>query len=166
MSLKGSATQKQNLRGSINKLVELRGYSAYEIALIYGYKGTEEEWLASLKGEKPIKGIDYFTPEDVRYIVNEVAKNAASARIGNVTLLASNWVGTDSLYSQVVTVEGVTENSQVDLTPSVEQLAIFYDKDLTFVTENEDGVVTVYVIGQKPENDYNIQVTITEVEYE
>ena len=49
------------------------------------------------------------------------------------------------------------------MTPSVEQLVIFYEKDLTFVTENEGGVVTVYAIGQKPTNDYTIQVTITEV---
>ena len=62
-----------------------------------------------------------------------------------------------------MTISGVTENSQVDLTPSVEQLVVFYEKDLTFVTENEDGVVTVYAIGQKPTNDYTVQVTITEV---
>ena len=41
--------------------------------------------------------------------------------------------------------------------------AIFHDKDLAFVTENEDGVVTVYSIGDKPTNDYTIQVSITEV---
>lgn len=87
----------------------------------------------------------------------------AKAKIGEVTLLASKWVGENNLYSQVVEIEGVTEYSQVDLTPDVEQLAVFYNKDITFVTENEDGVVTVYVIGQKPENDYTIQVTITEV---
>ena len=87
-----------------------------------------------------------------------------TARIANVELLAANWIGTSSPYSQVVEIEGVTENSQVDLTPSIEQLIIFYDKDLGFVTENEDGVVTVYAIGQKPENDYTIQVTITEVD--
>lgn len=86
------------------------------------------------------------------------------ARIANVDLLAANWVGATSPYSQVVSVEGVTEFSQVDLTPSIEQLVIFYEKDLGFVTENEDGIVTVYAIGQKPENDYTIQVTITEVE--
>lgn len=86
-----------------------------------------------------------------------------SPTIGYATLLNSKWVGDASPYSQVVNIEGVTVNSQVDLTPSVEQLAIFYDKDLAFVTENEDGVVTVYAIGQKPENDYTIQVTITEV---
>ena len=87
----------------------------------------------------------------------------AIARIKWVELPASAWKGSGNLYSQVVEIEGVTENSQVDLTPSVEQLAIFYEKDLTFVTENEDGVVTVYAIGQKPTNDYTIQVTITEV---
>lgn len=90
--------------------------------------------------------------------------NVKTAKIGEVTLLASAWVGADNLYSQVVNVAGATANSQVDLTPSVQQLAIFYNKDISFVTENEGGVVTVYVIGQKPTNDYTMQVTITEVE--
>lgn len=88
------------------------------------------------------------------------------ARIGEVTLLASGWVGDTNPYSQIVNIEGVTENSQVDLTPSVEQLMAFYEKDLAFVTENDGGVVTVYAIGQKPQNDYTIQVTITEVQNE
>lgn len=87
-----------------------------------------------------------------------------TARIAYVDLLSANWVGSASPYSQVVEIDGVTENSQVDLTPSIEQLVIFHEKDLGFVTENEDGVVTVYAIGQRPENDYTIQVTITEVE--
>ena len=85
-------------------------------------------------------------------------------RIAYVDLLAANWIGDSSPYYQVVEIEGVTENSQVDLTPSIEQLVIFYEKDLGFVTENDNGVVTVYAIGQKPENDYTIQVTITEVD--
>lgn len=89
--------------------------------------------------------------------------SAALPSIGEVTLLANNWKGKNNLYSQIVNINGVTENSQVDLTPSVEQLLVFYEKDLTFVSENEDGVVTVYAIGQKPMNDYTIQVTITEV---
>jgi len=86
-----------------------------------------------------------------------------SAKISNVELLSANWMGDASPYYQVVDVEGATPCSQVDLTPSIEQLNIFYEKDLSFVTENEDGIVTVYAIGQKPENDYTIQVTITEV---
>ena len=87
-----------------------------------------------------------------------------AARIANIVLLADAWVGTASPYSQVVAVSGVTANTQVDLTPSVEQLAVFHNKDLAFVTENEGGVVTVYAVGQKPTNDYTIQATLTEVE--
>ena len=91
------------------------------------------------------------------------ASGESPARFGYVTLLSDRWLGDASPFSQVVEVDGVTENSKVDLTPSVEQLAIFHEKDLTLVTENVDGIVTVYAIGQKPENDYTIQATITEV---
>ena len=87
-----------------------------------------------------------------------------SIRIAHVYLPAANWIGDLSPYYQVVEIDGVTENSQVDLTPNIEQLVVFHEKDLGFVTENEDGRVTVYAIGQKPENDYTIQVTITEVD--
>lgn len=85
------------------------------------------------------------------------------SRIADVVLLAANWQGDAHPYSQVVAIDGVTANSQVDLTPSVEQLTVFYEKDVTFVAENEGGVVTVYAIGQKPANDYTIQATVTEV---
>lgn len=88
---------------------------------------------------------------------------AAPARISSVTLRSSAWAGSDSLYSQVVTIDGITEYSKVDLLPSVEQLAIFHDKDVAFVTENEDGIVTVFAIGDKPTQDYTMQISITEV---
>jgi hypothetical protein len=51
----------------------------------------------------------------------------------------------------------------VDLQPNPEQLDIFHEKDLAFVTENEDGVVSIYCVGQVPTNDYIIQATVTEV---
>lgn len=86
------------------------------------------------------------------------------SRTDEVVLLAANWVATEyeNKFAQVVAIDGVTENSQVDLTPSADQLVIFYEKDLALVAENEGGTVTVYAIGQKPTNDYTIQVTITE----
>ena len=93
-------------------------------------------------------------------------KDGSISKVGEVRLAANGWRGEGNLYSQVVYIAGVTADSQVDLTPSIEQLAIFYEKDLAFVTENDGGVVTVYAIGQKPLNDYTIQVTITEVQYE
>ena len=84
--------------------------------------------------------------------------------IASITLPSNAWVGESSPYSQVVSLDGITENSQVNLTPTVEQMAIFYDKDITFHTENDGGTVTVYVIGQRPENDYTISADIVEVE--
>lgn len=89
---------------------------------------------------------------------------APAARLVNVTLSASKWsLVSDNLYSQVVTISEITENSKVDLLPSVDQLAIFHNKDLAFVTENNNGTVTVYAIGDKPTQDYTMQAQITEV---
>lgn len=95
--------------------------------------------------------------------INAKLEQSSASYISYIDLPSSKWQGSDSLYSQVVSIAGVTENSRVDINPSVEQLAVFYQKDITFITENEDGVVTVYCIGQKPANDYTMQVTITEV---
>ena len=84
----------------------------------------------------------------------------------SVTLYADKWQqDADNRYYQVVTVENgkITPNSKVDLQPSAEQITIFYKKDLAFVPENDDGVITVYCIGQTPTNDYTIQATVTEV---
>lgn len=61
MSLTGSASMTNELQGSVESGGEVRGKlsglefiqgkSAYEVAVINGFSGTEEEWLASLKGE-------------------------------------------------------------------------------------------------------------------
>ena len=141
MSLTGNTASGYTIKGKLTGLPEtIRGYSAYEVAVLNGFKGTVAEWLESLK-----------------------AGASSPARIGEVVISAAGWVGESSPYSQVVSIDGVTEKSQVDLTPSVSQLAIFHEKDLAFVTENDGGIVTVYAIGQKPQNDYTIQVTVTEV---
>ena len=106
---------------------------------------------------------------------------------GNVTRIAimqafvnilggeNNWTPEDVLdadgnivgvrYGQVVDVNNanITPNSKVDLQLSSEQMVIFYEKDLAFVAENDNGEVTVYCIGQIPQNDYRMQATVTEI---
>ena len=86
-----------------------------------------------------------------------------STKLTEITLLAANWKGAESPYSQVVEIDEVSVNSMVNLQPSVEQLEIFHDKDIAFTTENDGGVVTVYAIGDKPTGDYTIQATVMEV---
>lgn len=101
---------------------------------------------------------------DAKKYIDSIISGGSSARLTNVTLRASAWkTDADGLHSQVLTINGITEYSKVDLLPSVEQLAIFHNKDVTFVTENEDGVVTVYAIGDKPLLDYTMQAQIMEV---
>lgn len=173
-----------NLEKKVNEVEEKIDNVELEAAISHEWQGTtlvitssSGTSSADLKGEKGDKGdkgadgtvtFEELTAEERQKLLDDLFEmlknNMRAAKIGYVVLLASAWVGEDSLYSQVVNIEGVTENSQVDLTPSIQQLAVFYEKDLSFVTENEDGVVTVFVIGQKPTNDYTIQVTITEVD--
>ena len=84
----------------------------------------------------------------------------------SVTLYADAWrQSDDNRWYQVVMVNNavITPNSKVDLQPNVDQLCVFAEKDLTFVTENEDGVVSVFCVGQVPMNDYTIQAVVTEV---
>lgn len=51
MSLDGTSGAKNVVRGKINGLETIHGYSAYEIAVINGFKGTEEEWLESITND-------------------------------------------------------------------------------------------------------------------
>lgn len=172
-TLSGSLVGQESFKGALKNEV-LRGYSAYQVAVLNGFEGSEQDWLGSLKGENGKSVYQYALEcgyvgteqEFIRHFINVMSENFSSSKISTVTLLADAWIGEESPYSQEVTIVGATENSQVDLTPSVAQLAVFYEKDLAFVTENYNGVVTVYAIGQKPQNDYIIQVTLTEVLYD
>lgn len=96
--------------------------------------------------------------------VNSLATKSVVKKV-KINLPSSAWITEDThLFSQEVSIDGVTSDSQIELQLSAEQIMIFYEKDVTFWAENENGVVTVYCIGQKPANDYEIQATITEVE--
>lgn len=81
-----------------------------------------------------------------------------------VTLKASDWLGDTSPYSQVVAIGDVTPMTKVDLQPTVAQLNDLHVMSIGFFAVNEDGVVTVYAVGNKPAVDFVIQVTLTEVE--
>ena len=103
-----------------------------------------------------------FVTQALLDLSNRIAPSPAS-----ITLYADRWVqGTgETMWHQEIVVANatVTPNSKVDLQPSPEQLCIFHEKDIAFVAENDEGKVTIFCIGQKPMNDYTIQVTVTEV---
>lgn len=146
-----------NAQGRINRISVLV-VSAYDIALKHGFEGTEEEWLESLKATVSDDQI-------AKAVTAYFEKNPVNAgRIRDVQLFADRWVEKEEKhYTQVVSIDGVTEHSQVDPTPTASQVGIFYNKEFILVFENEGGIVTANLIGQKLENDYTIQVTLTEV---
>lgn len=53
----GSLNDGVQLKANLSKEV-LRGYSAYQIAVLNGFNGTEAEWLESLRGEDGAAGKD------------------------------------------------------------------------------------------------------------
>ena len=89
-------------------------------------------------------------------------------RVVDITRYHNLWedeVGEDGVvdsYSQVVDIE-VTANTKVDLQASAALLDIFHEKDIAFVAENVNGVVKVYAIGDKPDEDYTLQAALKEV---
>lgn len=132
------------------------------------------------KGDSPVKGVDYFTPEEIEQIktsILSIVKNIAVPSYAYINILggANNWIAEDvtdasgnkvgTRYGQVVNVNNaaITPQSKVDLQVTSEQMVIFYEKDIAFVTENDGGVITVYSVGSIPENDYKVQVIVTEV---
>lgn len=158
--------QSANLTGTVNSTGTLQANITAE-GVLNGEISSSGTLQGEITAEKTLQGeikaegqfeASMQIPEKVI-----IEKTESASRIGTVTLLASAWVGENNLYHQVVDIEGVTEYSQVDLTPNIEQLVVFYEKDICFVSRNNGGIVTVYVIGQKPTNDYTMQVTITEV---
>lgn len=173
----GFAYRYDVLNGDVNAWKKfLDEYDVYVIGVLANSMErnlTEEELAAyaslhTYRGNTTISN-DASAHMELEYVMDakkyiDSLVQAPPAKLTNVTLLASKWVGSNSLYSQVVTIPGTTEYSKVDLLPSVEQLAIFFNKNVAFVTENEDGVVTVYAIGDKPTLDYTMQAQITEVE--
>jgi hypothetical protein len=140
-----------------------------------GIQGIQGE-----KGYTPKKGVDYFTDDEIVEILKPIRKEIEELAIPSSAYInilggADNWEAEDVKdssgnvigvrYGQTVNVNNavITENSKVDLQITSEQMVIFYQKDLAFVTENDDGVVTVYCVGSIPENDYKIQAIVTEV---
>lgn len=87
----------------------------------------------------------------------------SSIRMCRLDLPLEGWKGAVSPFSQEAALNGITIRSKVDLLPSVEQLEAFRSQELALTTENRDGVLTVFAIGDKPREDLSIQAAVTEV---
>ena len=112
--------------------------------------------MSEIKGTISTKGI-------IKGSISALGATTKPVKVSKITLYADKWEGTESPYSQVVTVPGATTNSMINLSLTIEQANVFYQKDVAFMAENDNGIITIYCVGQKPTRDYEIQATIVEV---
>lgn len=84
-------------------------------------------------------------------------------KLVQLTLPFTNWKGAKSPYSMALTIEGLSNRSRIDLWPSVSNLERLRIMGTGLCTENDSGTVTVYALGNKPDEDITIQASITEV---
>lgn len=84
--------------------------------------------------------------------------------IKQLSLPAASWLGSESPYSQTVTGLGTTANSKVDIQMDATALGVLIDSGTSAIwMENNNGTITAKCIGDKPNADMTVQVTITEV---
>lgn len=147
------------------------------MAITYIYKhrrAKTEEWQASNKvledGEIAIedcgggrRGILIGDGVHTYADLPKIYLHEVMTKTTTITLSAANWTGDTSPYSQQVIIANITEYSKIDLQPTPEVLAYLQDNEITLTTSNNDGVVTVYALGEKPTQDIQIQCTVTEV---
>ena len=134
--------------------IENDGMGSYKRVFLYTSLSDTEVTVS-------ITEADYSTQTlDEVYIPATIAR---TPKLTTVTFPAASWTGDANPWSQVVTVNGVTANSKVDLRATALQVVELQNNDIAFMAENDDGVVTVYALGSKPTVDYTIQAEITEV---
>lgn len=146
----------------------LIGFLTEEEAATAGYtyfvwvndESTTATFSVSKVGELVHKLDAKYLPENIatqEYVRSFLPKSTT------VTIPAANWTGTTNPWSQVVTINGVTANSKVDLQPTATQIVALQNKEITLMLQNDSGVITAWAIGDKPTEDYTMQVLITEV---
>lgn len=100
----------------------------------------------------------------IESIVNDIKTNyQIKPKLTTIDLRTDRWNGSGMVYYQTITVPNVTENSQVDLRPSPEQLQELLINEISLTAANEEGLVTVFAIGGMPTSDYSMQIIISEV---
>lgn len=123
------------------------GKSAYQLAVEAGYEGSETEWLASLKGKTPVKGVDYFTTAEI----NEIEEGAAAkvdlsdyAKTADLSTVATSGSYNDlSNKPSIPSTTGLASTNYVDdkiaaiVIPTVPTKVSAFENDKGYLTEHQ-----------------------------
>ena len=113
---------------------------------------------------------DTGTPNDALVALNEKANsafakaNSAVQKAKTLSLPTASWSGSASPYTQTVTIAGTTAKSKVDIQMDATALGVLIDSGTSAIwIENNNGTLTAKALGEKPNSNLSVQVTITEV---
>ena len=122
---------------------ELKGQSAYEVAVKNGYIGTEEEWLNSLIGKQGPTGISVVKVEKTKteglidtYTITYSDESTSTFQITNGKTPVK---GTD--YFDDNDKQEIVDDVVTATTPSFEQKHTIYRKEVTEAIEAESEIV-------------------------
>ena len=108
------ASKRLQMMGVIPVDEEDYGKSAYELAVDHGFEGSEEEWLASLKGADgepgkdgaagyvPVKGTDYYTDAEKEEMAAGVEENVLTSLANHNSITLDDYIieqGSDDIWS-------------------------------------------------------------------
>lgn len=123
------------------------GKSAYQLAVEAGYEGSETEWLASLKGKTPVKGVDYFTTAEINEIEEGAAAKVDLSDYAKTADLSS--VATSGSYNDlkdkptIPSTSGLASTKYVDdkvaaiVIPEVPTKVSAFENDKGYLTEHQ-----------------------------
>ena len=93
----------------------------------------------------------------------QTAINACKVKKNTLSLPTASWAGSGP-YTQTVTITGITVNSKVDIQMDATALGVLIDSGTSAIwIENNNGTLTAKAMGEKPNANLSVQVTITEV---
>lgn len=129
LNLTGTLSQPGEINGKVNTAIDaagtisnsyFRGYSAYDVAVQHGFQGTEEEWLASLKGDKGDTGYSAYeiavqqgyTGTEAQWIDMMTPKDASATVKGIMKLYSTTGENTDGTMTQRAIIHEIINSTQ------------------------------------------------------
>ena len=141
------------LRGVVFVPEAIQGKSAYEIAVMHGFEGTEEEWLESLKGKgekgEPGVGVPEVTEADngkVLKVVDGVWTLGEDATGGNIVESEED-LPEDAEDGSIVIVPGEGDKADIYIKEG-DQWYLVVSSELPSVTAADNGKVLKVVDGK------------------
>ena len=97
------------------------------------------------------------------FLIPVNSNKANKYRLINTTILSSGWVGEESLYSNTLVIEGVTENTDICILPSSNWTTVEIEAwgNAGILTgEQTTNSITLKAFGEKPSIDIPISILI------